>query len=63
MRQELPWMQAEFCEAVCLPVYRALGCLSQAFKEMEAAVKENMERWREVAGMEEDVDSVIVRNV
>ena len=69
LKQELPQMQAGFCEGVCLPVYRALACLSPAFKRMEEAVRSNKERWKKMAvEMEEregsmEMDSVIVRNL
>ena len=67
MKQELPQMQAVFCEDVCLPVYRALACLSPAFKRMDEAVRSNMESWKKMAAeMEErgdNMDSVIVRNL
>jgi hypothetical protein len=67
LKQELPQMQAGFFEGVCLPVYRALACLSPAFKRMEEAVRSNKERWKKMAlEMEErgdNMDSVIVRNL
>ena len=67
LRHELPRMQVEFCEGVCLPVYRALAYLCPALKRLEEAVMINMERWRETAegkddGLE-DSHSIIVRNL
>ena len=67
LKQELPQLQAGFCEGVCLPVYRALACLSPAFKRMEEAVRSNKERWKNMAvemkEREDNMESVIVRNL
>ena len=46
LRHELPRLQVGFCDGVCLPVYRALACLSPALQPMEEAVMFNRERWR-----------------
>ena len=54
MSAALPWLQAEFCEGVCLPVYRALASLHTGFRQMEEAVRENRDRWRLMARDRQD---------
>ena len=56
LRQELPRLQVGFCEGVCLPVYRALACLSPALQSMEEAVLFNRDKWSELAENNQDAD-------
>ena len=67
LSHELPRQQVGFCEGVCLPVYRALTCLSSALQPMEDAVIFNRDRWAELAENnqeeEEENESKVTRNL
>eukprot|EP00092_Neocalanus_flemingeri_P076021 GFUD01094260.1.p1 GENE.GFUD01094260.1~~GFUD01094260.1.p1 ORF type:complete len:916 (+),score=231.39 GFUD01094260.1:166-2913(+) len=67
LRHELPKLQVGFCEGVCLPVYRALACLSPALQPMEEAVIFNRDRWAELAENnqeeEEEKENKVTRNL
>eukprot|EP00092_Neocalanus_flemingeri_P000851 GFUD01000908.1.p1 GENE.GFUD01000908.1~~GFUD01000908.1.p1 ORF type:complete len:940 (+),score=252.02 GFUD01000908.1:154-2973(+) len=67
LRHELPRLQVGFCEGVCLPVYRALACLSPALQPMEEAVIFNRDRWAELAENnqeeEEEKENKVTRNL
>jgi len=67
LRHELPRLQMGFCEGVCLPVYRALACLSPALQPMEEAVIFNRDRWAELAENnqeeEEENENKVTRNL
>jgi len=67
LRHELPRLQVGFCEGVCLPVYRALTCLSSALQPMEDAVIFNRDRWAELAENnqeeEEENENKVTRNL
>ena len=67
LRHELPRLQVGFCDGVCLPVYRALACLSSALQPMEEAVMLNRNRWAELAennqDAEEETGSKVTRNL
>lgn len=67
LRHELPRLQVGFCEGVCLPVYRALACLSPALQPMEEAVVFNRDRWAELAENnqeeEEENENKVTRNL
>jgi len=65
LRHELPRLQVGFCEGVCLPVYRALTCLSPALQPMEEAVIFNRDRWAELAenNQEDEEENKVTRNL
>jgi len=67
MRHELPKLQMGFCEGVCLPVYRALACLSPALQPMEEAVTYNRDMWATLAENnqeeEEQKENKVTRNL
>ena len=67
LRHELPRLQVGFCSGVCLPVYRALGKLSPALSPLEEAVKENKNKWEELAKetteQDEDKQNKVTRNL
>ena len=67
LRAELPRLQVGFCSGVCLPVYRALGKLSPALSPMEEAVKENKNKWEQLAKetteQAEDKQNKVTRNL
>jgi len=67
LRHELPRLQVGFCEGVCLPVYKALSCLSPALQPMEDAVLFNRDRWAELAENnqeeEEENENKVTRNL
>ena len=67
LRHELPRLQVGFFEGVCLPVYKALACLSPALKFMEEAVISNRDKWAELAVDIHDEDgdqqSKVARNL
>ena len=67
LRHELPLLQVEFCKGVCLPVYKALASLSPPLKQMEEAVRINIDKWRdmveEMDSKKEESQNMIVRNL
>jgi hypothetical protein len=67
LRHELPRLQVGFCDGVCLPVYRALACLSPALQPMEEAVMFNREKWAELGEnnreAEEEPGTRVTRNL
>ena len=67
LRHELPRLQVGFCDGVCLPVYRALACLSPALQPMTDAVMFNREKWAELGEnnreAEEEPETRVTRNL
>ena len=67
LRHELPRLQVGFCDGVCLPVYRALACLSPALQPMEEEFMFNREKWAELGEnnreAEEEPGTRVARNL
>ncbi|XP_046753536.1 dual 3',5'-cyclic-AMP and -GMP phosphodiesterase 11 isoform X2 [Diprion similis] len=51
---QLPMMQVDFIDSICLPIYKAFALLSDKLEPLEEGVRSNRQHWIDIANSQSD---------